>query len=198
MGCDSVYHAGIRLGFLIKSDEVLNLKDYSTEYCLDPEQTDPIIQKLGESFNKFLKKKFDESISESFSAMEFTMFYSKVLATYDVKPYGYPLLSFGYDLYQLHNEPKNLNSIGDVNFTCNFPPNCLDILAEFYAETKIKQDRKNKKTKKSKSDESDEESSDEALPEDEVEKFKKMFVKKISYSLKSAVSSYPLDYDDDL
>ena len=91
---------------------------------------------------------------------------------------------------------KNLNSISEIDFPRSFPKNCLNILAEFFAEYKLKQGRKNKIAKISESsdtEESDgsevsddsesEESSDEALPKSEVKKLKENLSKIISFGL---------------
>ena len=195
MGYNCVTYEGVNLGLIIESSIVLNLNKYKSEYCIDPGELEYLSEKLEKSFHKFLKKKFGDSIPEGFLFMKFGMFYNRLISKYETGPCGYPLLALGYNLHGLLKEPKNLNSIGDVNLFCSFPSNCLNILAEFYAEYKLKQDRKINNAKSSSesspSESSDfEESSDEDLPESEVEKLKKKFVKEISYGLNGFVSKY--------
>ena len=159
MGYNCVTYEGVNLGLIIESSIVLNLNKYKSEYCIDPGELEYLSEKLEKSFHKFLKKKFGDSIPEGFLFMKFGMFYNRLISKYETGPCGYPLLALGYNLHGLLKEPKNLNSIGDVNLFCSFPSNCLNILAEFYAEYKLKKDRKINNAKWSKSTESSSSSS---------------------------------------
>ena len=196
MGCDTISYSAVYLGFEIESGEVVDFGNRKCDEKIDPDFLCDVSEKLQKKFTSFLNKKFGDSVPEGFLKMGFILDYSELLAEYEVSPCDFPKLVFGYNLENSMKKLKNLNSISEIDFPRSFPKNCLNILAEFLAEYKLKQGRKNKIAKISESsdtEESDgsevsddsesEESSDEALPKSEVKKLKENLSKIISFGL---------------
>lgn len=191
MGCDSISYSRVIFGFEIASKEVINYGRIDSQKKIYDEDCVEISNRVDKKFKSFLKKKFNDSIPKEFSSIHFFMGYNELLATYESCPVSYPQLVYGYDMEAFVEKQKNLNKIKETKFPGNFPKNCLDTLAEFYVEYKLRQKRDNKVVKLSNYDEDDEdeksdnesESENDALPESEVKKFKATISKNIRFGL---------------
>lgn len=178
MGCDTISYGGAYLGFEINSRYVCDTGD--DDEFLNFDKCSNMEREIDYKLYSFLSKKFGKSVPEEFSKMKFHFGHCGLDATYEATSYECPTIIYGYDLDDIISRQKqtDLNSIEEINLPRTFPKNCLDILSEFFAEYKLKQDRKN-----SSDSDSSEESDNEELPESELKKCKEYIAEQINFGL---------------
>lgn len=137
MGYDSIRYAGAYLGYGIHSERLINYGKFSCESAACKGILKQVTDKLDSRFKSFLKAKLNDSVPEEYSIMKFVIGYDKLIAKYEVSPFDYPDLMYGYNVAKFVKRPKNLNLINEFNFPQSFPKNCADLLAEFLSRNRF-------------------------------------------------------------